>query len=95
MNFLDAVKSGKAYRHVGPEGTTEWLQPTSYPNEKLFYGLTKELVLSNKWEVEERRVGITEGELIAAYIYAMDRRYSFHALDLTVIKEVAKKLGMG
>jgi hypothetical protein len=66
MNIIEAVKSGKRFRRIG---WTRW-----YPDDTVGNNIvdetpscSKEDILATDWEIEERKVEITESEFENAY----------------------------
>ncbi len=58
MNLIEAVKSGKRFRRKDHWG---WVDL-----ETVVIGIAKSDILATDWEIEERKIEITESELEAA-----------------------------
>lgn len=65
MNIIEAIKSGKRFRHSSwhtPTGK-DWYSPISDPdNSRATFKLDVNQLVSDDWEVEEKQVTITESD---------------------------------
>ncbi len=66
MNIIEAIKSGKRFRHSLTG--TNWYGPIKDPDSSLVhFKLDVNQLVSNDWEIEEVRVTITYSEFDAAW----------------------------
>lgn len=96
MNIIEAIKSGKRFRH-SLTGTS-WFNPIKDPDTSLvLLKLDVNQLVSNDWEVEESEVTITRSQFDSAWDRitvdsAWDRIIVY---DAPKIKELlAKELGL-
>jgi hypothetical protein len=83
LNIIDAVKSGKRFRRKLPYKQTHW-----YENESplLLVGFNRENILATDWEIEERKIEITESEFDAAVAISFRCKY-LHEEAMEELKE--------
>lgn len=61
MNLQDAIKSGKPYKLKGSLGS--WITPD---DDVANISFTRDGLLSDKWEIEEEKIGITREQAVKA-----------------------------
>ena len=73
LNIIDALKSGKPFRRIG---TKHWLLFDSAVNTWSFDRIT---LLATDWEIEERKVEITESQFDTIYheVLSLKGRHEF------------------
>jgi len=83
VNIIDAVKSGKPFKLGLDDG--------SFSNrDDRRFSLNREQILSDDWEIEEKKIEITEVQLEKAVINGVRRSDGNPMIDLPLIK---KELG--
>lgn len=61
LNIIEAVKSGRKFRRPGGAWLADYSSIT----------ISKESILADDWEIEERKIEITESELNEAFLNAV------------------------
>lgn len=85
MNLIEAVKSGKRFKLP----STVWIGP------QISFNVTKDMVLSDLWEIEEEKKCFTESEIRAVLRHTYENRWSGLEPCFTddAINFIMKKLG--
>lgn len=86
MNIIDAVKSGK---RIKQKSCDTWYQP-----EHHCYSAGQ--ILATDWEIEDRKIEITEGTFWSAYAEALkaveiDNRRTQYSPEVSVVIDEFKK----
>lgn len=94
MNLIDAIKSGKRFRHSLTG--TGWHGPIKDPDSSLVhFKLDVNQLVSDDWEVEEVQVTITESMLRAAWVKVCQTSgYHDDTRPLWLYTELKKELGL-
>lgn len=67
MNLIEAIRSGKQYRRIGD---TEW-RTAAHLHDKTGAYYQYVDILADDWEIEEKRVSISEAMLLEAWQKAL------------------------
>jgi len=96
MNFIDAIKSGKQFRHTSWHTKTgkAWQNPIINPTESsVILRVPIGDLLSDDWEIQAAPVTITRDEFFEAYAYAVCK-IKPNATTSALMEMIAEKLGL-
>lgn len=98
MTLIEAIKSGKRFRRKPgkcPHSSLndlcdcgEWFQQNNDPT--WVYCLNRERILADDWEIEEKKIEITHGQLMQAIERILSR--PFEGVSMAI--KLAKELGL-